>query len=73
MAEAFLTKQEIDKQATMWKAAIAKGCFSCQAGCGHGKSGQWTVPAVVVCTGCGYGYCAECSKHGCYLCMEEVE
>jgi hypothetical protein len=73
MMEAFLSKQDIDKLVSKWWTAIDKGCFSCQAGCGHGQHGKWTVPATVVCTGCGYGYCAECAKHGCYLCMEEAE
>jgi hypothetical protein len=69
----FLTKEQIDMLAAQWKAAIDKGCFSCQAGTGHGKHGEWSVPAFVVCTGCGYGYCLKCAQRGCYLCLEEAD
>lgn len=67
----FLSREGIEKTVKDWKKAIDKGCFGCQAGTGHGAFGKWSVPAVVVCTGCGYGYCKECSKRGCYLCLEE--
>jgi len=63
----FLTPKEIDEEVMKQKLAIEKGCFSHQASMG----GKWDVKATVVCTGCGYGYCDECAKRGCFLCMEE--